>query len=152
MTDPSAIADRFGLGPIDQVSYAVRDMDEAVGRFSALFGPFVVRPATLTGIRYRGRTAGAELLLGFGRSGPLEIELVQVLSGDFPQAEYLARHGEGLHHVRFDVQDIETKLAAMLAAGFTEAVWGENPGVRFAYLEAPFLGDGMVELLQRSAS
>jgi len=152
MTDPSTIADRFGLGPIDQVSYAVRDMDEAVGRFSVLFGPFVVRPATLKGIRYRGRAADAELLLGFGQSGSLEIELVQVLSGEFPQGEFLAQHGEGIHHVRFLVDDIEPKLAQMKAEGFTEAVWGENPGVRFAYLEAPFLGNGMVELLERRAA
>jgi catechol 2,3-dioxygenase-like lactoylglutathione lyase family enzyme len=147
-----SMAEKFGLGPIDQVSYAVRDLDEALARYGELFGPFETRQVELDDLIYRGRKARATLKLAFGRSGPIEIELVQPVAGDFPQAEYLGRHGEGLHHVRFLVPDLEAKVALMAPYGFSPVVVGHAAGVSFAYLEAPaFLGDSMVELLQQRA-
>jgi methylmalonyl-CoA/ethylmalonyl-CoA epimerase len=153
MSDPSSLSERYGLGPIDQVSYAVRSLEAALPRFGALFGPFTTLRAELDNITYRGRSAQAVLNIAFGRSGPLEIELVEVVSGEAPQAEFLARHGEGLHHVRFVVQDIDEKLALLSDGGFTEVIAGAPPGVRFAYLENPaFLGDTMIELIQWTAA
>jgi methylmalonyl-CoA/ethylmalonyl-CoA epimerase len=150
MSDLEAVAGRFGLGQIDQVSYAVRGLDEALPRFGLLFGPFTTVDVEIEDLQYRGRKARAALRLGFGRSGPLEVELVQPVSGDFPQVEYLAKHGEGLHHVRFLVEDLESKLELMRPHGFEPAVIGHTPRANFAYLESPaFLGDNMIELLQR---
>jgi methylmalonyl-CoA/ethylmalonyl-CoA epimerase len=149
MQSAEQIYEKIGLGPIDQISYAVRDLEQALPRFAALFGPFHALRTEVNDLTFRGRTSKAVLNIAFGRSGPLEIELVEVVSGDFPQAEFLARHGEGLHHVRYLVQDIDAKIAALKSEGFTEVVLGGSGPVRFAYLEAPaFLGDSMIELFQ----
>jgi 4-hydroxyphenylpyruvate dioxygenase-like putative hemolysin len=149
ISNTANLAERFGLGPIDQLSYAVRDMKAAVSRFDPLFGPFEVRHGTIEDLRVRGRKVRTELIVAFGASGPLEIELVQPLDDVMPQAEFLERHGEGLHHVRFKVDDIDGKAALLMENGYTEVMAGRAPGVRFAYLGAPdFMGDSIVELLQ----
>jgi methylmalonyl-CoA/ethylmalonyl-CoA epimerase len=143
---------RFGLGPIDQISFAVEDMNAALPRYSALFGDFTVRTVRLTPDRvtYRGEPASATLVLGFGRSGDVEIELVQVADGDAPSLEHLRRHGEGLHHVRFAVTDIDDRKATLTGAGFAIVLDGTTErGARFAYLEAPAeFGHTVIELIQ----
>ena len=49
----------FGLGPIDQISFAVVDLQAALPLYSALFGDFTTRRVELTPDRvsYRGRPA-----------------------------------------------------------------------------------------------
>lgn len=149
-SNTAKLAAQFGLGPIDQVSYAVRDMKAAVQRFDPLFGPFEVKQGKIEDLCYRGRKVRAELVVAFGASGPLEIELVQPLTEGMPQMEFLERHGDGLHHVRFVTDDIAGKTALLKENGYTEVIAGQAPGVRFAYFEAPaFMGDSMIELLQR---
>jgi catechol 2,3-dioxygenase-like lactoylglutathione lyase family enzyme len=155
---PTQIADvatRFDLGPIDQVSFAINDLDAALPRYTALFGDFVVRTVRLTPdrVRYRGRPMSATLALGFARSGDVEIELVQVLEGDAPSLEHLRDHGEGLHHVRFRVADIEERKRALVDAGYGIVVEGTTErGSSFAYLEAAAsLGHTVIELIQPPA-
>jgi methylmalonyl-CoA/ethylmalonyl-CoA epimerase len=144
-----SIAETFGLGGIDQVSYAVRDLDEAARRLDPLFGPFVTAPVDLPDVLCDGRRGPVSLKLGFGRSGALEVELVQVVAGAFPQREFLERRGEGIHHVRFTVDDLDAKVDLMRAGGFSVVAGADTPQARFAYLEAPaIIGDSMVELVQ----
>ena len=142
----------LGLGPPDQVSFAVADLAQAVSALSPLFGEFDVRESVLApgSIVHRDREAGARLRLGICQSGPIEIELVEVLEGDWPTVDHVDRHGPGLHHLRFVVDDLGAKSYQMQAAGFSEVLRGVSPrGSRFVYLEAPaVLGPTMVELLQ----
>lgn len=146
----------FGLGPPDQVSFAVADMARAVSVLSPLFGDFDVRESVLEpgSVRYRDRETGARLRLGVCQSGAVEIELVEVLEGDWPTVDHIDLHGPGLHHVRFMVDDLDNKSAQLQAAGFGEVLRGVSPqGSQFAYLEAPaVLGPTMVELLQPRAA
>jgi methylmalonyl-CoA/ethylmalonyl-CoA epimerase len=142
----------FGLGPIDQISFAVVDLEAALPLYSALFGGFTIRRVELTPDRvsYRGQPASARLLLGFGRTGDVEVELVEVEEGEAPSLEHLRRHGQGLHHVRFPVDDVVAKEAELEAAGFRTVLHGTTPrGSVFAYLEAPDgLGYTLIELIQ----
>ena len=145
----------LGLGPPDQISFAVSHMAQAVSALSPLFGEFDVRESVLEpgSIVYRDRQGGARLRLGTCQSGAVEIELVEVLEGDWPTVDHIDHHGPGLHHVRFVVDDLRAKSSQMQAAGFCEVLRGVSPrGSEFAYLEAPeVLGPTMVELLQPRA-
>lgn len=151
-SDPPAAFSGFGLGPLDQISFAVADVPGAVSALGPLFGEFDVRESVLApgSIVYRDREGGARLRLGICQSGAVEIELVEVLEGDWPTVEHIERHGPGLHHVRFVVEDLDSNSSRMQAAGFSEVLRGVSPrGSRFAYLEAPeVLGPTIVELLQ----
>jgi catechol 2,3-dioxygenase-like lactoylglutathione lyase family enzyme len=147
--DPHSAA-RFGLGPIDQVAYVVEDLERSLPRYEAIFGPFEVGESPLPDCTIRGRRADCRLRLAVNRDGPVEIELIQVLEGEPPQAEHLRRHGEGLHHVRFRVDDLDARLEPLVAAGFEVLLFKRfGPGVAFAYVETPVeLGSSVIELLQ----
>jgi len=86
-------------------------------------------------------------------AGPLEVELIQVLEGETTHSEHLRAHGEGLHHVRFRVEDLDARLADMESAGFTTIFRKRfGPTVAFAYLEAPpEAGKSVIELLELPA-
>lgn len=127
-------------------------MAEAVSLLEPLFGQFDVRESVLAPgtVVYRGQEEEIRLRLGTCQSGSIEIELVEVLAGDWPTVDHVGRHGPGLHHVRFVVTDLDAESAQMQAAGFREVLRGVSPrGSQFAYLEAPeVVGPSMVELLQ----
>ena len=139
------------LGPIDQVAYVVSDMDAALPRYAALYGPFQVADSPLSDCTIRGRTADCRLKLAVNRSGPVEVELIEVLEGETTHSEYLAAHGEGLHHVRFRVATLDEKLAELTAAGYETVMYKRfAPGLAFADVETPdALGRSVIELLER---
>ena len=144
-----SVTGQLGLPPIDQVSYVVENLDRALERFEPIFGSFHVMEMELKGTLYRGRPADVTLRMGFGRSGPIEIELIQVVSGESPHKEFLDRHGEGQHHVRCIVPDLDPVVARAAEHGF-ETIWSHEMSdthIRWVYLER----DGIVlELLQGS--
>jgi hypothetical protein len=148
-----ATAGRFGLGPIDQVAYVVADLERSLPHYAALFGRFEVAEAALRGCRYRGREVDCRLRIAVQRTGPVEIELIQVLEGETPHAEHLRARGEGLHHVRFRVAALEHKLEELERAGFETLFFKRfGPTVAFAYLETPAeLGRSVIELLEMPA-
>lgn len=138
------------LGPIDQVSYVVNDLERALPRYQALFGPFQVAEVELADCAIRGRRADCRLKLAVNHAGPVEIELIQVLEGDTPHSEHLKAHGEGLHHVRFRVQALDARVRELEAQGYATVFFKRlGPGVAFAYLETPpETGGSVIELLE----
>jgi len=54
----------------------------------------------------------------FLQKGPNKIELLEAISEDSPIAKFIAKKGEGIHHIAFDVDDIYTEMARLKAEGF----------------------------------
>jgi catechol 2,3-dioxygenase-like lactoylglutathione lyase family enzyme len=151
LPDPSvgALGAGLDLGPIDQVSFVVRDLDASLPAFTALFGPFRVVEGSGVRTWLRGREVDPSYRLAFGMSGDMEIELVEIREGETVHTEHLVRHGEGIQHVRWKVDDVDATRERMEAAGLTTVFWGEGPGVKFAYLEMPeTLGYTMFEIVR----
>ena len=142
--------DRLGLGPIDQVSYVVENIDRALPNYEALFGPFEVSQNELPDCTIRGQTADCTLKMAIGHSGAMEIELIEVSEGETTHTEHLRAHGEGLHHVRFRVADIDAKLPELQAEGFEILLYKRfSPEIAFAYVQTPdVIGGSVIELLQ----
>jgi methylmalonyl-CoA/ethylmalonyl-CoA epimerase len=143
-----AMEQRFGLSSIDQISFAVRDVDEAVGRYTMMFGgPFsVVNVPQLDALCF-GRPTTTALKLAFGRTAGLEVELVEVVSGEWPTLGWLDSHGEGLHHLRYPVPDVSGTRREMEEAGFVVTLEGTGGALSFAYLESPLLNGMTIELI-----
>ena len=148
------ISARFGLGPIGQVAYVVHDMEDALSRYGALYGPFEHYTAKLEGCLIRGEVADCTLHVATNNAGPIEVELIAVLEGLPPHADHLREHGEGLHHVRFDVSDVEAKMEEMSAEGFEVIFYKRySPEISFAYLQVPeAMGGHVIELLHMPAA
>ena len=140
----------LGLGPIDQVAYVVESLERALPRYEAMFGPFKAATYEMKDCTIRGRPADCTLRLAVNNEGPVEIELIEVVSGETTHSEHLKKHGEGLHHVRFRVTELEPKVAALEAAGYRTVLAKRfGPTIAFAYLESPpEIGGSVIELFQ----
>jgi methylmalonyl-CoA/ethylmalonyl-CoA epimerase len=55
--------------------------------------------------------------VAFYKVGDVRLELLEPTSDDSPIAAFLAKRGEGLHHVAFTVSDITQRLAELKTAG-----------------------------------
>ena len=146
----AAPARDLGLGPIDQVGYVVENLERALPRYESMFGPIQVASYEMKDCSIRGRTADCALRLAVNNSGPVEIELIEVIAGETTHSEHLKRHGEGLHHVRFRVSELEPKVAALEAAGYRTVLQKRfGPTIAFAYLESPpEIGGSVIELFE----
>ena len=149
MTVADALARRFVLRAIDQISFAVPSIDGALPRYEAMFGgPFTAMDVIGMEVVVRDHPETVDLRLGFGHTAGLEVELVEVVTGNWPTVSWLAQHGEGLHHLRYPVDDFAESRDALLAGGCTQLMEGHSGSVSFGYLEVPMLNGMVVELIQ----
>ena len=80
-----------------------------------------------------------------------EIELVQPTSDDSGIAKYLAKRGQGMHHVCLEVDDIDGMLAQLSAKGvhlINEQPRTAADGKRYAFVHPESAGGVLVELYQ----
>jgi methylmalonyl-CoA/ethylmalonyl-CoA epimerase len=130
------IREKLELPPIDQVGFVVRDMEAALKLYEPLFGPFSTMDSGEFEYDYRGEKDVSSLKLAFGRSGEVEIELIQWVSGRTPHKEFIDAGREGMHHLRFRVDNLDEKLVEAQAFGY-HSIWQTRygEGLAVAYLE-----------------
>jgi methylmalonyl-CoA epimerase len=93
---------------LHHVGIAVDDLDEALETYRRLFGATVEHRAE---VAEQGVEA-ASLLVGDGR-----VELLRPLGEDTPVGRFLASRGPGMHHVAYEVDDVEAALSHLGAEG-----------------------------------
>src|SRR6266487_4714836 len=54
----------------------------------------------------------------FFKKGETKIELLESSSADGVIAKYIEKRGEGMHHIAFEVEDIEAEMQRLSRAGF----------------------------------
>lgn len=82
--------------------------------------------------------------------GDSEVELVQPTSSDSGLAAYLEKRGEGMHHICFEVDDIDAKLVELKEKGvrLINETAEVLPGRKMAFIH-PKAGNGvLIELYQ----
>ena len=141
------------------VCILVRDMDKAIKHFEALgVGPFPpliggTEGTPLTEQTVRGEPSDYDMDLRMCREGMggLGLELIQPLKGRSIYDEFLEEKGEGVHHVCYNVEDLDKEIADMAKAGFEVVQTGGTAGARWAYFDTDKTGGMVVELGQRRA-
>lgn len=140
------------LTRLDHVGIACRDLDRAVALYQATFG---LEVASLEvneeqGVREAMMKVGAGPP-GVGALGVGYVQLLEPLSPDTPVGKFLARRGEGIHHVGYGVADIREALATVAGTGIR--LVDERPrhgsmGASIAFLHPGDLGGVLTELVQ----
>jgi len=129
----------------------VKDIDKAIEFYENTlgWGPFTVMEVPMDDFIFRGKTGDCRLKLAFANHGQLEMELIQVLEGETPHSEFLREKGEGLHHVRCCVDDVDGVLAELAKDGIEPVFYKEMEGMgkMFAYLNTDKVGGVMLELM-----
>lgn len=135
------------LTRIDHVGIAVRDLESAVAFYESTFGLTVVAREVQDdqGVRE------AMLEVAGGPAGGSYVQLLEPLGADTPVGRFLARRGEGVHHIGYGVDDVEAALEAVGAAGVRRI--DERPrhgsmGASIAFLHPRDVGGVLTELVQ----
>lgn len=139
---------QLGLPPIDQVGFVVRDLEAARALYEPMFGPFVPLDGSVKDAEFRGQRSDVTLNILLGRSGDVEIELIEWVAGLSPHGEFIQRGREGMHHLRFRVDDADAWIEKVHAVGY-RTIWYKafSADTTFAYLERE--GDPLIiEFLQ----
>ncbi len=96
------------LTEIDHVAIAVNDIDAAIAWYAEIFGATVVHREVV-------ESDGVdEALIQVADS---YIQLLTPTRADSPVAKYLAKHGEGLHHIAYRVDNCAVALDAVKTGG-----------------------------------
>ena len=130
---------------IDHVGIAVQDLDAALSLYQSSYAMELVHRETVT-------EQGVEaVLLDVGEN---HVELLAPLGEDTPVGKFLAKKGPGLHHVAYQVTDIDATLEALKAAGLR--LIDETPrvgirGSRVAFLHPAATGGVLTEIVEPAA-
>lgn len=139
-----------------QVGVVVRDLDAARAQYErAGIGPFVEGPSRhAVERRVYGRLVPDVEVRGLlAAMGPVELELLQPVSGSSVQAEALGARGEHALHLCAYTDDLERDIAEMRERGFQVISQGRFlDGGSFAYFDTRAIGGLVLEMYQPGTS
>ncbi len=131
---------------IAHLGIAVKNLADALAPYEALLGGHDVHRETVED------QGVAVAMLPVGES---HIELLEPTRPDSPIAKFLASRGEGLHHVCFEVDDIEAELARLKASGvrlIDQLPRAGANGCRVAFIHPKSTSGVLIELSQPMTS
>lgn len=129
---------------IDHVAIVVEDIEEALGFWQDALG---------LSLDYVEEVPDQEAVVAFLPTGTSELELVRPTTKDSGIARFMDRRGPGVHHICFEVDDIEGALQRMKAKGLR--LVNEQPmigtgGKRIAFIHPESTHGVLVELYELS--
>jgi hypothetical protein len=146
----------LGTDLIVQVAFVVNDVEAAAKNCAEFFGmevPMITKtgPVEETDAVYRGKPATGGNQQAIFKFGQVALELIQPDEGGSAWREALDAHGEGFHHLAFQVSDANGKIKALTAKGYDEIMtgkWGgDNPGM-YSYVDTSKDLKFIIELLE----
>ncbi|HEY2397979.1 MAG TPA: methylmalonyl-CoA epimerase [Solirubrobacteraceae bacterium] len=131
---------------IDHIGVAVEELEPALELYRDSFD---LQLAHREVVEEQGVEA---VLLDVGEN---HVELLAPLGPETPVGKFLARQGPGLHHVAYQVSDIDATLASLREAGL--ALIDEQPrtgirGSRVAFMHPRATGGVLTEIVEPSAA
>ncbi|MFH1321926.1 MAG: methylmalonyl-CoA epimerase [Bacteroidota bacterium] len=101
---------------IEHIGIAVKSIKEAVDTFSSLFDKS----------SYKVEAVEAEgVTTSFFKIGESKVELLEATTTNSPIAKFIEKRGEGIHHLAFQVEDLQKEIARLKKEGFT--ILNEEP-------------------------
>jgi methylmalonyl-CoA epimerase len=93
---------------IHHLGVAVTDLDAAVATYERLFG---------AQLEHRARVEDQGVEAASLRIGASRVELLSSLGADTPVGRFLEKRGPGMHHVAYEVDDVQVSLDELAGAG-----------------------------------
>ncbi|TRZ46014.1 methylmalonyl-CoA epimerase [Robertkochia solimangrovi] len=97
------------MNKIEHIGIAVKNLEESNKVYSALLNiaPYKEEEVISEGVK-----------TSFFEIGQSKIELLEATNPDSPIAKFIARKGEGIHHIAYEVTDIRSEVKRLQEAGF----------------------------------
>jgi len=130
------------LKKIDHIGIVVRSIEEALK---------VYRDALGLPLAHVQEVPEQKVKIAFLPVGDCEIELVEPTAADSGVARFLEKRGEGLHHICFEVEDIEAALQDLAARGLRLIDKQPRQGAigRVAFLHPKSAHGVLIELVEK---
>lgn len=125
---------------IDHIAIAVHNLEEAAQFYQEVMG------LKLSGVEV---VAAQKTRVGFFEIGETHIELVQPAAPDSPLVKFLETKGQGIHHLCFEVDDIEAEVRRYMEKGATMVDTKPRPGAhntKVAFVHPKSSGGVLIEL------
>jgi len=97
------------MNKVEHIGIAVNDLQSAGSLYEKLLNTKIYKVEDV--LSENVKTA-------FLQNGPNKIELLEATSVDSPIAKFIAKKGGGIHHIAFEVDDIEQEMARLKQEGF----------------------------------
>ncbi len=127
---------------IDHIAIAVHDINEAARFYTDILN------VNLSGVEV---VEEQKTKVGFFKIGESSIELVQPASDDSPLVKFLETRGPGVHHICFEVDDINREVEELKKRGARMIDEKPRPGAhntRVAFIHPKSSGGVLIELNQ----
>lgn len=152
----SSLPDGLQLKRLVQIGIVVADRDQTTRLLTSLFGigPFrlVEWPDRAESkYYYRGAEEHIRIRQAFVQLGDVEVELIQPLEGRSGYSDFLDQTGGGIHHVLFEVSDIDPVIKDLAKSGVSvlQSGTGIRPGTHWVLLDTREMLGFYVELRHR---
>ena len=129
---------------IHHVALAVNNIDEVAAIFEKLFGLKLGRVETLPEQGVKGALIPV---------GDIEIELLEPIDPQGTVAKFIERRGEGVHHICFEVDDVDKELSSLADRGVALIDKQGRKGLagRIGFLHPKSTKGVLIELAQKEA-
>ncbi|MDF2430846.1 MAG: methylmalonyl-CoA/ethylmalonyl-CoA epimerase [Mucilaginibacter sp.] len=97
------------MNKIEHIGIAVNDIETAAITYQKLLNSQVYKTEEV---------ASEGVITAFLQCGPNKIELLKASSENSPIAKFIAKKGEGIHHIAFEVDDIYAEMERLKKEGF----------------------------------
>jgi methylmalonyl-CoA/ethylmalonyl-CoA epimerase len=145
---------KLGDLKFDHLAIVVKDVHKAVDFYSKAFGlnfEEVAEHALPADVITRGKPTPYTMRVTFAQMGPIRLELVQVVEGECLYTEFLREHGEGVHHLGFEVADLEKEVANAEEQGLEMICHLKMVGIMaFAHFDPGKTNGTRIELVQEN--
>lgn len=143
----------LGTNIVTQIGIIVKDIDESSKTFADFFG--VEKPKwnwtdgyEKSHAEFNGKPSDARAKLAFFDMGQVQIELIEPDENMSTWKEFLDKHGEGVHHIAFQVKDMDEKIKALEKNNMSLIQKGDYDGGRYAYIDTLSKLKVIIELLE----
>ena len=145
------LTQKLNLPAMSQIGIVVKDLDQTVEYYEKVLGlgPFVEPDIIYSDKQYHGKSADFSLRMAFCSLGPVELELIEPVTEPTIYHDFLKEKGDGIHHLGFDVKDIDERIKICAKMGIDVLQMGRTPAGGFAYLNTEKIGGVIFELIQR---
>jgi len=133
------------LRKIEHLGIAVKSIDDSLKTFETLLGSacYKIEEVESEGVK-----------TAFIQVGESKIELLEATNPESPIAKYLEKKGPGIHHIAFDVENIEKEIERLTDEGFTLIHTTPKDGAdnkKIAFLHPKSTESILVELCQEKS-
>lgn len=130
------------INKIEHLGIAVKSLEASAKMYESLLGKASYKTEVV-------ESEGVSTM--FFKLGESKIELLEATNPDSPIAKFIEKKGEGIHHIAYDVTNIEAEIKRLQEEGFQlihEVPKGGADNKKIAFLHPKSTGGVLVELCE----